>query len=429
MLRRIVIPRIWLSRLLSRLAERPDRALFCQTGFHFDNERISYLIRSPEPAYSVENMVGRCFCLSTVARPVALSDVIKSLDGMPCDMGYLILGMGMATGLVWGFWREKSGDIAPIEEIILVGHQMPVIPIQPEGVAKAADIAPDILHRWSRTIGALGISTWKRLHELTICVIGCGRSGSVAAVTLARMGVSRLILIDPDKLEAHNLPEMDGVGENDIGKFKVDAVASFLQSHCASPLLPINTTPLPQTIVAAYREALHADILLCCVDNSTARLACGILATLYHKVLVDISTGILPAPHMSGSVAGDSHESRQSGADVRLLVPGYECLCCLGGITDYHRAVQELAHISSPDQEFWWVERAGSLRTLNMIAVHLGLQMLCDFLDGRIQQSRWIQLEYDGHGRIDFHTTEAQESQSSCNLCIKAGMGDDGLRW
>jgi hypothetical protein len=34
------------------------------------------------------------------------------------------------------------------------------------------------------------------------------------------------------------------------------------------------------------------------------------------------------------------------------------------------------------------------LRTLNMVAVHLGIQLFCDFLAGQVAQSRWLQLTW-----------------------------------
>jgi molybdopterin/thiamine biosynthesis adenylyltransferase len=45
-----------------------------------------------------------------------------------------------------------------------------------------------------------------------------------------RLGVRSLTLIDPDAIEAHNLGEMDTVTEEDLGAFKVEALAKRLRS-------------------------------------------------------------------------------------------------------------------------------------------------------------------------------------------------------
>lgn len=64
-------------------------------------------------------------------------------------------------------------------------------------------------------------------HEGQVTMIGCGGIGSAAAVALAKLGIPRIKLIDPDMVEAHNLPNQM-FDADDTGKTKVEALGARL---------------------------------------------------------------------------------------------------------------------------------------------------------------------------------------------------------
>jgi predicted ThiF/HesA family dinucleotide-utilizing enzyme len=288
--------------------------------------------------------------------------------------------------------------------------------------------------RWSRTIGALGgEASWQRLVRLRIAIIGCGRTGSLVAVTLARLGVRQLILIDPDVVEEHNLGEMDTVTHADLGKPKAEAIVTNLHSviNPQQELVAILSSVTAESALAACKRA---DVLFCCADNDVARLVAAILATLYHKVLVDIGTGI----HFTASDnqirnPQSAIRNRTMGADVRLILPGDGCLLCRGNLTNYNQAVENLCNHRPPvDLETTWSrQRAGSLRSLNQLAAGLGVHMLQELVTERIQQSVWARVEFDesGHLAVQYPPTQPSTDIPACALCAKAGLGDAGLSW
>ncbi len=65
-----------------------------------------------------------------------------------------------------------------------------------------------------------------------VTIIGAGGIGSFLAPVLAKMGVSRITIYDPDIVESHNLPNQM-FDCDDIGKHKVDALkdAIFRQTR------------------------------------------------------------------------------------------------------------------------------------------------------------------------------------------------------
>jgi hypothetical protein len=272
------------------------------------------------------------------------------------------------------------------------------------------DLAPETFpepgERHSRIAGALGEYGWQRLCALHYALIGCGRTGSLLANTLVRSGVRRLTLVDPDHVEEHNL-DGDGFRPEHVGRPKAQALAESL--HTLNPRADIHALVGSVTEVAALSALKAADVLLCAVDHDGARWACGVLAALYLKPLLDVGTGVLPAE-------GDD---LLLGADLRWIVPGEHCLLCLGSLAqEQHVAVvregalREHAHRR---HRRWQSERRGSLRSLNQAAVGLALRMLEDYLCTRLRGSLWLRLIY--HGAIpELHRPSPASPGSHC-LC------------
>lgn len=285
--------------------------------------------------------------------------------------------------------------------------------------------------RWSRTMGGLGgEAVWRRLCQLRIAVIGCGRSGSVLADMLAGAGSQRLVLIDPDLLEEHNLGEMAGVLSEQVGLAKVEALAEHLRRH-GSTDLELQHLAEPLWSPAALRAAKGCDVLCVAADHDAARLTAAIFSTLYHKVLLDCATGIqFPTPSSANSSSLTAPLPRIMGADVRLIVPGDGCLLCRGNLTNYTDAVETLCRqpMLTPAPSDWRRQRAGSLRSLNTNAAAQAVRLLEDLVAERVTGSVWAHLEFDPAGRTSV-TYPAHSSSVSCVLCAKAGLGDAGLEW
>ncbi|MGE0824221.1 MAG: ThiF family adenylyltransferase [Candidatus Binatia bacterium] len=239
------------------------------------------------------------------------------------------------------------------------------------------------------------------LDFYSFCVVGVGRTGSLVATSLARMGIRQLTLIDPDRLELHNLDAMDSLTTHDLGTLN----AALL------------TTAIPDSITTlrAFVSAKEADVVICCADNDGARLAAGVIAAVYAKPLLDIGTGVF-----------GTAEARRMGADIRLILPADRCLLCCGGITDVEQARQIFMAQPVAPRQPWNEERAGSLRSLNQIAAHIGLRVLEDFISERVQESRWLRLEFDAQGFPSVQVITPPPALT-CPLCRHRGHGDGGL--
>jgi NAD(P)-dependent dehydrogenase (short-subunit alcohol dehydrogenase family) len=77
----------------------------------------------------------------------------------------------------------------------------------------------------------------ERLAQLPVTLIGAGGIGSATALALAKLGVGRLAVYDPDTVEEHNLPNQtypsqvpgeDGTRQPTLGQAKVSVLTDFL---------------------------------------------------------------------------------------------------------------------------------------------------------------------------------------------------------
>lgn len=320
-------------------------------------------------------------------------------------------GEGAVLGLCFERNSIAIGGIAVCEgrftslgRLSIVGSGFPMVRLGETGLGNRH--APvDVNGRWSRTAGALGINNWYRFSELRYAIVGCGRNGSLIATSLARAGATEISLIDPDQLEAHSLAEGD-FAQSSVSLRKAEACTNFIRILPHSDELRVEAFPHSVFALRALSAIKKADILISCVDSAEARFSTAWLAKLYLKPLVDIGTGILNGPR------------RPMGADIRFILPD-RCLQCFGGISGLNSPVQPAAD--------WRSQRAGSLRSLNQIATGFGLRLIEDFVGGRLGASCWIQLDFNSSGIPQLATRET-DPDPDCELCLRTGTGDAGLR-
>lgn len=310
--------------------------------------------------------------------PQAWEPWLKSRDYLASVRGLIVLD---AEGAALG-WVREDGAWEPAGEFNLPGQGMERI--GGVGLDREVDTqAASVSERDSRFAGALSAPVLARLRELRYVLVGVSRVGTLVAHTLSRWGVKYQALVDPDVVEAHNADAGEFDPTLDEGMPKVRAVARAVGrlppagreiKQIAQPLLE----PL------AFSTARLADVLITCVDDDGARLSAAMLASSHLRVHLDIGV----------QVRVGEKGAREVGADIRLVVPGEssQCLCCLGGFAQ-HDALRRLAGFDRSPRPHWTAMRAGSLRTVNQIAAHLGLRLIERLASGEVSGSTWLRYE------------------------------------
>jgi hypothetical protein len=135
---------------------------------------------------------------------------------------------------------------------------------------------------------AFGSGTTALLRSLSVAVVGCSGTGSIVVEQLARLGVGRLVLIDPDYLEEKNLNRILNSGKEDA--YLKRPKAHVLASAIAKMGLGQEVVPLVANL--ASKEAVLAvaecDITFGCMDGAEGRHLLNRLATFYCMPYFDV---------------------------------------------------------------------------------------------------------------------------------------------
>ena len=162
-----------------------------------------------------------------------------------------------------------------------------------------------------------GKGTTARLRTLSAAVVGCSGTGSVVVEQLARLGLGRLVLVDPDVVEEKNLNRILNSGKEDayLGRPKVYALASAV-AHMG---LGQEVLPLPLNLVSrrAISEVAACDVVFGCTDGAEARHLLNRLATYYLMPYFDVGVR-LDADGIGGisNITGAVHYLQPGGSSL-----------------------------------------------------------------------------------------------------------------
>jgi molybdopterin/thiamine biosynthesis adenylyltransferase len=155
--------------------------------------------------------------------------------------------------------------------------------------------------RTARLNAAFGEQAASRLRRSTVAVIGAGGTGSAALEILARAGVGRIIIADPDYMDESNLERVHGsLPEHAVRR---ESKASIARAHVMS----IDPTCRVDAYVGALPQAeildavVTADVALGCTDQQHSRLALSDLALRY--LVPSIDCGVM-LEGVAGKVTG-----------------------------------------------------------------------------------------------------------------------------
>jgi len=119
----------------------------------------------------------------------------------------------------------------------------------------------------------------------TLVVAGCGNIGSHLIPLLARLtGVGRVVLIDPDTYERHNLANQN-IHPDDVGRPKVDVQAERLRALAPTLQVEPVCAPLEAVPMGRYRGA----ILVGALDSRRARQGLNTRAFRVGSPFIDLA--------------------------------------------------------------------------------------------------------------------------------------------
>jgi hypothetical protein len=148
---------------------------------------------------------------------------------------------------------------------------------------------PDFALRHEQLFGP---GTTGQLRALAIGVVGCSGTGSPLIEMLARLGVGRLVLVDPDRVEEKNLNRIYNATREDaiLCRHKTEVMGRAVARMGLGTEVQLVTADL------ATREAIltlsACDIVFGCMDGARGRALLNRMATFYSLPYFDIGVGL-----------------------------------------------------------------------------------------------------------------------------------------
>ncbi len=254
--------------------------------------------------------------------------------------GWIVLGHQDGRLSFTGALESEGQEQVRITRLNVVGSRFNRLVAQDERGAKDADGLPDL---FDRNIRALGTEVQKVISDLTFGLVGAGGTGSAVAEQLVRLGVRRLIIIDPDTLSISNTTRVYGSTPADVDRPKVEVLADHLKR--IAPDLQVEIVQGDITAEAVARRLLDADVVFGCTDDNAGRLRLSRLPYYFDIPVIDC--GVILTSDSNDIIEGIFGR-------VTVLHPGTACLMCRDRI-DLGRAEAEVREVAEQER----LEREG----------------------------------------------------------------------
>jgi hypothetical protein len=138
-----------------------------------------------------------------------------------------------------------------------------------------------------------GEATTQKIGKLSVAVIGCSGTGGPVIEQLSRLGVGRLVLVDPDSVEVKNLNRIPNTTMDDAKKErpKVKVLETAIKridlGTIVTPLHSLLNTP------DAVREVAGCDIAFGCMDGVEGRHILSRLCAFYSIPYFDLGVKLV----------------------------------------------------------------------------------------------------------------------------------------
>src|ERR1017187_6376929 len=221
----------------------------------------------------------------------------------------------------------------------------------------------------------------RRMGALSAAVVGAGALGNEVIKSLGLIGIGRILVIDPDRIEASNLTRSVFYSYyNSAGLNKAQVIAEV----CSKLFANTRFDALPLEIAdVGFQDLKDLDLLFSCVDSDLARLEIAYIATSLDIPVADAGLGAENYSHGRAPWFG----GRRSGC--------YSCMLP-------RRMRREILNFSDGQVRSCWAadaaESAGLPGTPMMAAVVAGMQVdlgLRGVLGGLREESWSVELSLD----------------------------------
>lgn len=134
------------------------------------------------------------------------------------------------------------------------------------------------------TLSEIGEAGQQKLQNAKVLVVGCGGLGSPIAVYLASSGIGKIHLVDFDKVDVSNLHRQIFYALDDVGEYKSEALAKFIEQR--SPFTEVSFSIEPLTKTNGIELISDYDIIVDGTDSLPTKYLLNDVCVLQNKPLV-----------------------------------------------------------------------------------------------------------------------------------------------
>jgi len=215
----------------------------------------------------------------------------------------------LPEGRMFGRAIMPDGAFQDLDSIMVPGHDLQF------WVPGASSKATAFTQRHAQLFGA---GTTRRLREMAVAVIGCSGTGSPLIEQLARLGVGRFVLVDPDHVEEKNLNRILNATREDayLKRPKVEVMARAIAAMGFGTELEIIAEDLATP--RAVKAVAECDVVFGCMDGVEGRHLLNRLSAFYLLPFFDLGVK-LDADGKGGidAAGGAVHYIRPDGATLQ----------------------------------------------------------------------------------------------------------------
>jgi molybdopterin/thiamine biosynthesis adenylyltransferase/proteasome lid subunit RPN8/RPN11 len=210
---------------------------------------------------------------------------------------------GEATGRIW----HHDGTATSLERITVVGSRLHVL---------GTDGGGQVPVFFDRQVRAFGPDVQALLRSLRVGIVGVGGTGSAVFELLLRLGVGRILVIDPDHVDESNLSRIHESRAVDVGQPKVSVPRRSAQESGLPSAVEVLCGDITQEGMA--RRLRECDVIFGCTDRHLPRTIQCRLSTRYLIPVFDLGVVVESAEGLIRSIVGR----------VTTVLPGTSCLVC-----------------------------------------------------------------------------------------------------
>lgn len=192
----------------------------------------------------------------------------------------------LPSGHIFGRIVKEDGAFELLPLVSVVGDDLRYFWRLSDG----AEYVPEFARRHAQAFGA---GTTCALRRLAVAVVGCSGTGSPVIEQLARLGVGRLVIVDPDRVEEKNLNRILNATMEDVrrGRFKVEVLERAIRRmELGTEVVPLARNLFDPEVV---RQVAECDVLFGCMDSVDGRHLLNRLASFYSLPYFDVGVKLV----------------------------------------------------------------------------------------------------------------------------------------